>query len=81
MQCRALISRPHDGHTRLRFLRSSALFCRPAYAINQPTPSVAAASVATCGSKVMSYLFVASLRAWGCARKYNSLRRRSDTCV
>src|SRR3954464_12499837 len=45
--------RPQDGETRGFFFSSSALFCRPAYAMSQPTPSVAIANVITCGSKVI----------------------------
>ena len=51
---RARISRPHDGHTRRRLRHSSALFCSPASAINQPTPSVATAIVSTCGSIIFA---------------------------
>src|SRR5207302_8093303 len=44
-----------------RFLSSSALFCRPATAISHPTPSVAAATVARCGSKVIELLVTREL--------------------
>src|SRR3954462_1850850 len=45
---------PHDGHVRCFFFSSRALFDSPAYVISQPTPSVAMASVITCGSRVIS---------------------------
>src|SRR3954451_8656285 len=54
--------RPQDGQTRRFFFSSSALFCRPAYAISQPTPRVAIANVITCGSKVI-YLSLGRLLA------------------
>ena len=84
--------RPQEGHLRARFFDSSIRFFRPVATIVQPIAAVPTIDI-SCGSRAIPRYrqetaelkrlrrLGGERRACGCAAKYVSRRRRSETCV
>ena len=85
---------PQEGHLRARFFDSSIRFFRPVATIVQPIAAVPTIDI-SCGSRAIpryrqeaaelrtseAVAWLGERRACGCAAKYVSRRRRSETCV